>query len=176
MILIATNETGIQASVFFKHDTIFAKLLTDSARRIRTMIQSAEEFDMLKMTNSDREWYDDNVQAITNRLYEIVSAYIKGNDLGYNPNVTITENAIDIGKHVTFLMDIPDFDHNSKNELEDQMYKFIRTGILSLWFKQLNHAVLYPMMEAENVQHAENIHSVLLRRVNPIRRMMNHFS
>lgn len=175
MILIAKNETGLQVSVFFKHDTVFASLLNDSARRIRTIIQSAEDFDTLKMSSSDKEWYDDNIQVVTDELYKIVSAYIKGNELGYNPNVNITENEIDIGKHVTYLLDIPDFDYNSKNELENQMYKFIKTGIMSLWFNELNNPVLFQIMETENMKHAENIHSILLRRVNPIRRMMNHF-
>lgn len=175
MILIATTDTGLDITVLFKHDTLFEKIQSESARRIKHIVQTAEEFDALQIMPSDRDWYNDNIQSVTDKLYVIASAYIKGNDVGYNPEVTITENTIDIGKHISYIMSIPDYDINLKNELEDQMYRYLKTGILSLWFKSINQPELYMVMEDEHQQHGKNIHSVLMQRINPIRRMMNHF-
>ena len=176
MILIAKNETGLQVSVFFKHDDLFNSIQTDTIRRIRTIVQNAEEIDTLKITPSDKKWYDENIQEITDKLYTIISAYIKGDETGYNPNVTITENAIDIGKHVTYMMFIPDYDINNKNELENQMYKFIKTGIITQWYKELNHSILFQIFDEEMKICGDKIHSLLLKRIHPIRRSMSHFN
>lgn len=177
MVQAVVNNHGIVASFSFKHDDLFERIKKISAQRIKLLIQDQDQFDAMSVSDDERDFFDDNYYNFTDAVYEYLTPYANKFSQGYvqvtNPTSAL---GVDMGNHTIYTLSFSNnFDINVLNNIDNKIENYIVCGLLASWFMFVNQPELSAIYTQEKESRGEEIKSLLMKRIFPIRRGVTHF-